>query len=107
MDSAADASDYQHRRSDESDTDYDSGDEEAELGLRAKYERCGPTLESDAELSDGDGSDSSWSYNEDDLAAAHEGVEAHFRCSERLGVDPPIGGRGGLFDCRGLFDDYV
>ena len=82
--SAADASNYQRRRSDESDTDYDSSEEESHAIL---YERHANRLSlgSDGELSDGYGSDGSLSYNEDDIAASHEATEHYFRNLESLG----------------------
>ena len=88
--SAADASDYQHRRSDESDTDYDSIEEESHAIL---YERHANRLSlgSDGELSDGYGSDTSLSYNEDDIAASHEATENYFSVPERLGEGSSIG----------------
>ena len=96
MHSAADASDYQHRRSDESDTDYDSSEEESHAILYERHAKCGPTLESDAEPSDGDGSDSSWSYNEDDVAAADEATHNYFSSLPRLGGGSSISGFSGI-----------
>ena len=90
--SAADASNYQRRRSDESDTDYDSSEEESHAIL---YERHANRLSlgSDGELSDGYGSDSSLSYNEDDIAASHEATDNYFRNLERLGEGSSISDR--------------
>ena len=59
--------DYQHRRSAESDSDYDSHDEEVYVHDYEEYKTSGPNRDEDCELSDGDGSDSTVSYNYDEM----------------------------------------
>ena len=81
---------YQHRRSDESDTDYDSSDEEYTAVQEDLYMKYGPTLESDAELSDGDGSDSSCSYNDDEAGESYKATRDYFSSMSSLTPGPPV-----------------
>ena len=60
---------YHQERSEESDSDYASGDEAAAAEDYDHYQKYGLDRDEDAELSDGYGSDSSQSINDDDIQA--------------------------------------
>ena len=83
---------YQLRRSELSDDDYSSDDEAAGYYDECDYLKRHQTLYDDdeGELSSGYGSDSSWSYNEDDIAASHEATHNYFSLPERLGEGSSI-----------------